>query len=104
MHQYRCSVVKDYRFSVSYAAYMLGDRCIRDITHVWTYVNPEFQKRPFTPEEDQILRQHASQNSTVCWSTIASSYLPDRSAVQCRQRYFQLLKPQPAEKRKRQVC
>lgn len=104
MYQYRCSLMKDYRFCVSYAAYILGDRCIREITHVWTYLNPDIQKSSFTPEEDLILLQHANQNSTICWSTIASSHLPDRSAVQCRQRYFQLIKTQSTEKRKRKVC
>ena len=50
MYKYRCSVIKDYRFSVSYAAYLLGDRCIREITHLWTYLNPDIQKGAFTSE------------------------------------------------------
>jgi hypothetical protein len=101
MYQYRCSVIKDYRFCVSHAAYILGDRCIREITHVWTYLNPDIQKRPFTSEEDAILLQHSTQTSSICWSTLAASQLPDRSAVQCRQRYFQLIKPRSTEKSKR---
>jgi hypothetical protein len=101
MYKYRCSVIKDYRFCVSYAAYQLGDRCIREITHVWTYLNPDIQKSSFTPEEDVILLRNANQNSSVCWSTLAASHLPDRSAVQCRQRYFQLTKPRLTEETKR---
>ncbi len=107
MHKYRCSVIKDYRFCVSYAAYLLGDRCIREITHVWTYLNPDIQKSPFTPEEDAIILLYASRNSPICWATLATSHLPERSAVQCRQRYFQLIKPRPTEnteQTKRKVC
>lgn len=95
--------MKDYRFSISYAAYVLGDRCIREITHVWTHLNPDIQKGPFTPEEDTILLDYAKQNASICWSTLASSYLPDRSSVQCRQRYIQLTKPQSTESTKRKV-
>ncbi len=101
MYKYRCSVVKDYRFCISYAAYFLGDRSIREITHVWTYLNPDIQKSSFTPEEDAILLQQTNQNSPICWSTLAASHLPDRSAVQCRQRYFQLIKPRSTETAKR---
>lgn len=104
MYKYRCSVVKDYRFSISHAAYLLGDRCISEITHVWTYLNPDIQKGAFTPEEDQILLEYSKQNSSICWSTLATNYLPYRSAVQCRQRYFQLKKSQSTEKTKRKVC
>jgi hypothetical protein len=106
MYKYRCSVIKDHRFSISYAAYLLGDRCIREITHVWTYLNPDIQKGAFKPEEDIILLQHVNQNASTCWSTLAASHLPDRSAVQCRQRYFQLIKPQskdPTQRTKRKV-
>ena len=98
MYKHRCSVVKDYRFCVSYAAYVLADRCLREITHAWTYINPEIQKKAFTPEEDTILLEQANGNSTICWATIASNHLPDRSAVQCRQRYLQLTKPPTTEK------
>jgi hypothetical protein len=107
MYKYRCSVIKDYRFCVSYAAYLLGDRCIREITHVWTYLTPDIQKSAFTPEEDAILLQHVNQTTPTCWSTLAASHLPDRSAVQCRQRYFQLIKPRSTETNKgtkRKVC
>ncbi|CAF3355214.1 unnamed protein product [Rotaria sp. Silwood1] len=100
MYKYRCSVIKDYRFCVSYAAYLLGDRCLREITHVWTYLNPDIQKNSFTPDEDAILLQHANQTSSICWSTLAASHLPNRSAVQCRQRYSQLTKVQSTEKTK----
>jgi hypothetical protein len=86
---------------ISYAAYFLGDRSIREITHVWTYLNPDIQKSSFTPEEDAILLQQTNQNSPICWSTLAASHLPDRSAVQCRQRYFQLIKPRSTETAKR---
>ena len=92
LYKYRCSVIKDYRFCVSHAAYILGDRCIREITHAWTYINPDIQKKAFTPEEDAILLEQANGNSKICWTTIASTHLSDRSAVQCRQRYLQLTK------------
>ncbi|CAF1060249.1 unnamed protein product [Rotaria sordida] len=101
IYKYRCSVIKDYRFSVAHAAYLLGDRCIREITHVWTYLNPDIQKGSFTPDEDAILLQHANKKSSICWSTLAASHLPDRSAVQCRQRYTQLIKFQSTDKTKR---
>ena len=103
MYQHRCSVVKDYRFCVSYAAYMLADRCIREVSHVWARLNPEIQKKPFTPEEDAILLEQTSQSSTICWSTIASNHLPDRSGAQCRQRYCQLIKSQSTSKNPKQI-
>jgi hypothetical protein len=103
MYKYRRSVIKDYRFCVSYAAYLLGDRSIREITHVWTYLNPDIQKGSFTPEEDLILLTQANQSVVICWSTLAASHLPDRSAVQCRQRYFQLIKPRSTETTTRKV-
>lgn len=103
MYQYRCSVVKDYRFCVSYAAYVLADRCIREVSHVWARLNPEIQKKSFTPEEDAILLEQTSQTSTICWSTIASNHLPDRSGAQCRQRYHQLIKSQSTSKNPKQI-
>lgn len=103
MYQYRCSVVKDYRFCVSYAAYVLADRCIREVSHVWARLNPEIQKKSFTPEEDAILLEQTSQTSTICWSTIASNHLPDRSGAQCRQRYHQLIKSQSTSKTPKQI-
>ncbi|CAF2899819.1 unnamed protein product [Rotaria sp. Silwood2] len=96
----RRSAIKDYRFSVSYAAYLLGDRCIRGISRVWTYLNPDIQKGSFTPNEDAILLQHVNKTSSICWSTLAANHLPDRSAVQCRQRYSQLIKVRSTEKTK----
>ena len=96
-------MVKDYRFCVSHAAYLLGDRGIREITHVWTYINPDIQKGSFTAEEDAILLLHANQTSPTCWSTLAASQLPNRSAVQCRTRYVQLTKAQSTDKPKRKV-
>ncbi|CAF3607259.1 unnamed protein product [Adineta steineri] len=101
IYKHRCSVMKDYRFCLSYAAYRMGDRCIREITHAWTYLNPDIQKGSFSPEEDALLLQHVTQTTSVCWSTVASTHLPSRSAVQCRQRYFQLIKPRSTQKTKK---
>lgn len=101
IYKHRCSIVKDYRFCVSHAAYLLGDRGIREITHVWTYINPNVEKSSFTPEEDAIILQQASQAAPVCWTTLAASQLPNRSAVQCRQRYVQLMKAKSTQPRKR---
>ncbi|CAF1517210.1 unnamed protein product [Adineta ricciae] len=101
IYKHRCSVVKDYRFCVSHAAYLLGDRGIREITHVWTYINPNVEKSSFTPEEDAIILQQASQTASVCWTTLAGNLLPNRSAVQCRQRYVQLMKAKSTAPRKR---
>lgn len=100
MHQHRCLIVKDYRFCVSYAAYVLADRCIRQISHIWIRLNREIQKKPFTPEEDQILLEQTSQTSSICWSTIASNHFPDRSGTQCRQRYQQITKPPKSTNKK----
>ena len=100
MYKRRCSVLKDYRFSVSYGAYLLGDRCIRKITHLWTYLNPDVQKGPFQPEEDALLFQHANQTPAFSWPTLAATYLPERSAAQCRQRYCQLTKTRTTQKKK----
>lgn len=99
MYKHRCSVMKDYRFSVSYGAYLLGDRCIRQITHLWTYLNPDVQKGPFQPEEDVLLFQHANQTPAFSWPTLAATYLPERSAAQCRQRYCQLTKTRATRKK-----
>ncbi|UJR25078.1 hypothetical protein I4U23_006438 [Adineta vaga] len=101
MYKHRCSVVKDYRFCVSHAAYLLGDRCIRETTHVWTYLNPDVEKSSFTPEEDAILLQQSNQTLPICWAILAANHLPNRSAVKCRQRYFQLIKAQSTDKPKR---
>lgn len=96
----RCSVAKDYRFCVAYAAYILGDRCVREITRAWTYINPEMQKGKWTPEEDAILLEYAKKNSSICWSRLAARYLPTRSAGKCRARYMRLIKSKSTEKKK----
>ncbi|CAF3022727.1 unnamed protein product [Rotaria socialis] len=101
MYKHRCSVIKDYRFCVSYASYLLGDRCLPEVTHVWAYINPDIKKNPFTPEEDAILLQYINKNPSICWAILVASHLPGRSAIQCRQRYFQLTKPQSSKKAKR---
>ena len=97
MYKFRCSIRKDYRFCVSHAAYELGDRGISQVTHVWARLNPDIQKGPFTTEEDAILLREASDNPTICWTTLASAHLPDRSGLQCRHRYLQLVKLQSAQ-------
>ena len=101
MHKHRSSVMKDHRFSVSYAAYVLGDRSTCDITHIWTYLDPDVNKCPFTPDEDSILLRQANQNSSISWSMLAATYLPNRSAVHCRRRYLNLIKSQSAGNTKR---
>lgn len=109
MYKFRCSVRKDYRFCVSHVAYELGDRGIRELTHVWSRLNPDIQKGPFTAEEDAILlREVKNGNSSICWSTLASAHLPDRSGVQCQHRYSRLIKTQSTKKQTkrttRKVC
>lgn len=91
--------MKDYRFCTSYAAYVLGDRTIQKINRIWTYMNPDVQRGPFSLEEDAILIREASRERSICWATLAAKYLPDRSAVRCRQRYFHITRP-PANRRK----
>ncbi|CAF1290033.1 unnamed protein product, partial [Didymodactylos carnosus] len=73
-------------------AYMLGDRRIRDIYHVWVHLNPELNTGPFTIAEDAALLQSIkvfqmlNPAKKIQWTTICDS-VPNRSAPQCRQRY-----------------
>lgn len=96
-YKQRCLTVKDYRFCVSYAAYILGDRTIRDLTHTWTYINPEIQKGKFKPEEDALLLEHVKLSPSFCWTAIAANYLPNRSPYQCRKRYLLLIRRQSTQ-------
>lgn len=92
IYQRRCRDSKDYRFCISYAAYIMGDRSFQKINRVWTYLTPDIKRGPFSPEEDAILLQHGNSNGNICWSLLASKYLPERSAIRCRQRYLNLVK------------
>jgi len=68
--------------------------------HRWTKViKPGLNKGPWTPEEDQIVREHVlrmqsgvNPDGIVKWSSIASQ-LPGRLGKQCRERWFNHLDP-----------
>lgn len=47
---------------------------------------PDWRRRKFTPEEDEILKTAAEQPKRKTWVEIAKA-LPGRTAMQCRDRY-----------------
>lgn len=50
------------------------------------------KRRMFTPEEDEILRKSVAVKGMKTWNEIAKQ-LPERTARQCRDRYFNYLSP-----------
>jgi hypothetical protein len=55
-------------------------------------LDPVLHKGPFTPEEDQLILNYVSQNGPRCWPRI-TSIVPNRTAKQCRERWFNHLSP-----------
>jgi hypothetical protein len=55
-------------------------------------LDPAIHKGPFTPEEDQLIVNYVSQQGPRSWPHI-TALLPNRSAKQCRERWFNHLDP-----------
>lgn len=53
---------------------------------------PRKRKEPFTPEEDQIIRNLVGEFGVNCWPKVAES-LPGRNTRQCRERWMLYLSP-----------
>lgn len=58
---------------------------------------PALYRKRFTPEEDELLRKLAKDNTNKTWRDMAK-HLPGRSATQCRDRYNQYLFPSVVSK------
>ncbi|KAH0793294.1 Myb-like DNA-binding domain containing protein [Histomonas meleagridis] len=55
-------------------------------------IDPAITKGPFTPEEDEIIKDYVAKNGPRSWPKI-TTYLPHRSSKQCRERWFNHLDP-----------
>lgn len=74
-------------------AQYLPDRSTSQVAARWEKcLDPAIKKGPFTPEEDQKVIDFVAQNGPSNWPRI-SSILPNRSAKQCRERWFNHLDP-----------
>ncbi|EAY07541.1 Myb-like DNA-binding domain containing protein [Trichomonas vaginalis G3] len=55
-------------------------------------LDPVIVKGPFTEQEDELIRQFVKENGPQNWPKI-TSFLPNRSPKQCRERWFNHLDP-----------
>jgi hypothetical protein len=55
-------------------------------------LDPTLHKGPFTQEEDQLILNFVSRNGPRCWPQI-TSIVANRTAKQCRERWFNHLSP-----------
>jgi hypothetical protein len=55
-------------------------------------LDPSIRKGPFTPEEDQLVVNYVNQHGPRNWPQMVQ-ILPNRSAKQCRERWFNHLDP-----------
>ena len=71
----------------------VGSRDNKQCWRRWTdCLNPDINKDPWTPEEDQTIRDFVAENGPTKWSKLAE-ILPGRTDNQCRQRWFRVLNP-----------
>ena len=71
----------------------VGSRDNKQCWRRWTdCLNPDINKDPWTPEEDQTIRDFVGENGPTKWSKLAKM-LPGRMDAQCRQRWFRHLDP-----------
>jgi hypothetical protein len=71
----------------------LPERTASQISSRWEKcLDPKIHKGPFTPEEDQLIVNYVAQNGPRSWPRI-TSILSNRSAKQCRERWFNHLNP-----------
>lgn len=55
-------------------------------------INPKLTKGPFSAEEDQIIRDFVETHGVHAWPKV-TTVLPNRTAKQCRERWFNNLDP-----------
>lgn len=55
-------------------------------------LDPTITKGPFTPEEDELIKNYVANNGPRSWPRI-TILLPHRSSKQCRERWFNHLDP-----------
>jgi hypothetical protein len=71
----------------------LSGRTTTQVASRWEKcLDPMLHKGPFTPEEDQLIMNYVSQNGPRCWPRI-TSIVANRTAKQCRERWFNHLSP-----------
>ena len=72
----------------------LPNRSVAQIASRWEKcLDPNLNKGAFTPEEDEIIRNYVTKNGARGWPRIVE-YLPNRSAKQARERWYNHLDPQ----------
>lgn len=80
---------KQWKKIASYVKKFSESQCL----HRWTkVVNPEVNKSPFTPQEDEILINLVQKHGIGKWSFIAR-HLDGRIGKQCRERWLNQLSP-----------
>lgn len=55
-------------------------------------INPNLTKGPFSADEDQIIRKFVEEHGVHSWPKV-TAVLPNRTAKQCRERWFNNLDP-----------
>jgi hypothetical protein len=71
----------------------LPNRTASQVASRWEKcLDPSIHKGPFTLEEDQLLVNYVVQFGAQNWPRV-TSFLPNRSAKQCRERWFNHLSP-----------
>jgi hypothetical protein len=76
-----------------FIASRIPDRTPSQVAARWEKcLDPSITKGPFTAEEDQAIVNFVAQNGPRSWPRV-TSLLPNRSAKQCRERWFNHLDP-----------
>ncbi|KAK8870588.1 hypothetical protein M9Y10_008474 [Tritrichomonas musculus] len=74
-------------------AVQFHDKTPQQLMNRWNKViNPSLVKGNWTQEEDEILKEWVNNNGEHFWSKVAAK-LPGRIGKQCRERWFNCLKP-----------
>ena len=74
-------------------ATMLLGRTAKQCRERWIEsLDPNIKKGSWTPEEDQIIKEHVKENGPTKWSEVATM-LPGRTTKQCRRRWIERLDP-----------
>ena len=86
-------LVRKYGRQWNVIANHMKDRSPAQVLARWEKcLDPVIVKGPFTEAEDELIREYVKENGPQNWPRI-TSFLPNRSPKQCRERWFNHLDP-----------
>ena len=86
-------LVRKYGKQWNVIAAHMKDRSPAQVLARWEKcLDPVIVKGPFTEAEDELIREYVRENGPTNWPRI-TSFLPNRSPKQCRERWFNHLDP-----------